>query len=1351
MVRPTEKRPSQVLWTKPLDTDHPKTPWEICEAFEKAWLKGTPPEIREYLSYSEDSDPRPLLYGLMYRDKFYREKFRQPVSREDYLKQFPQEEALLNALFPNEEALQQLFTDSGYEDIRKIGNSRISGVYKVRQKDTQDICAATVIPNFFVRKSILDGSDKQPPDFSYLIHPNITRPSEIVAGELGLILVTRFEPGYNFRELCKRYGKPVPVEVACELSRQAAAGLNCFHEHFKAHGSLTPSNALFNPEAEDAEVVKLSSVGFADLADLRLTRLAMIPPHSQFFDWRLFEAPELLEKDRLADARSDVYSLGCTLFYILTGKSPIPRRNGTRNTKVPIHELCQHCPPNLEAVIVQMMSDVPEERPQTGADVVAALIPFAEPSALREFRKTLEQDEPSTDKPKVPFRVVKNGNSQPPTVTKEEAVQPAATDIPTTKSGKTRYLWLGLTSLALVALLVGVIYYLMQPRTREVPDWAYPLVELPGPSGDWWFEEMPWYAPSVRAVLLHHLTTRNGLGPAFDDSAMATLSDDLSTCPHPDEVKRLKDLVRSLHKELPYPENEVVGGLLELKPDNYDLAALKGHYARLASQMKEESLTMPTSWHLRALLHHGAGDYPAASKDYTTALQHYENEPSLQSLQAVCARDYGQLLDEKKQDYLLAGAKFRVCLAKAKSRLLKVDCLCHWATTCRKNRQISQTWDLLDKAQTTAQKAAISQDHPLRAVIHECRGWAAFDNWQLVTARDEFVLASGMRKKQERTNPRHKLGLIWNLQAQAMIEHYRGDQSDAVKHYTLALDKIDKASDDVPRKLLSELKTRRPNLRERLADCFLFGQPHDYPQAQEKLYEAIEATGELGFDRKALWHHVAALKAKKVIADLYAGDNTKQAKMDLEKLQRWIDRRKSNASKAKEKVYGPPLLVAQSLLKLRLSDNKTERATTYHELLDLFLTSEPSRQSLDLMLLVANTLATPDVLRDDEVEDVLTQLSTITEKVHGDARVSSRYFHGFYRGAHAFFNVRQEALSPKSQDSLKKIGKVVQVAAAELTQPKGKNIVSTRGGKLIIDEESHTPVNCRLFYLTIGISDYKHDGEEFTDLQCAANDAIELARTFKNLCYDKKTGRTSDRYFELGWTPERLNRLKKRNPQLDPVLIDEQATRANILEVAHFLTKETNANDLVIVSIAGHGKLQAGSFFFLTHDFHPKKSSYQLALSQADLLGQLNAIPCHVVLLLDACHSGKATTGRTVKQEVWESVEQVMKVRPGFIVMAASESSKTAREDPAIGHGYFTAAVLEGLQGKYIGPKDDSPELLPDRIASDPRITLHNLQYYVTNRVRELSQQQQHPVVSRSDGDPTLWNIPLRPKKSDNN
>ncbi|WP_404309250.1 serine/threonine-protein kinase [Neorhodopirellula lusitana] len=200
------------------------------------------------------------------------------------------------------------------------------------------------------------------------------------AGREGSVhfLVTEFVPGTDLRRLVKENGK-LSVQQAASIVAQAAAGLAYAHESGLIHRDIKPANILVTPEGH----AKVADVGLAALAhsgDDDDPRAGKIVGTADYL------SPEQIRTPHLVGPQSDLYSLGCTLYYCATGKVPFP--NGDTRSKCKRHltqapwDPRKHTP-ELPSEFVEIIADMIEKdtrkRVQTAAEVVRRLSAFAAP------------------------------------------------------------------------------------------------------------------------------------------------------------------------------------------------------------------------------------------------------------------------------------------------------------------------------------------------------------------------------------------------------------------------------------------------------------------------------------------------------------------------------------------------------------------------------------------------------------------------------------------------------------------------------------------------------------------------------------------------------------------------------------------------------------------------------------------------------------------------------------------------------------------------------------------------------------------------------------------------------------
>jgi urea transport system substrate-binding protein len=221
-----------------------------------------------------------------------------------------------------------------------------------------------------------------------LSHPNIVAAYDTGQAGESHFLVMEFVDGINLWQLVRQHG-PLAVADACELIRQAAVGMQHAHERGLVHRDLKPSNLLLTKSGQ----VKILDLGLArpqirtsaaQAGDANLVR--QLTGQNQFLGSVDYTAPEQWENSSLVDIRADIYSLGCTLFHLLTGRSlydeepseSVFARMVSHATK-PVPSLKQFrsdAPSSLPAVLERMLAKDRVARYATPAQVAEALERF---------------------------------------------------------------------------------------------------------------------------------------------------------------------------------------------------------------------------------------------------------------------------------------------------------------------------------------------------------------------------------------------------------------------------------------------------------------------------------------------------------------------------------------------------------------------------------------------------------------------------------------------------------------------------------------------------------------------------------------------------------------------------------------------------------------------------------------------------------------------------------------------------------------------------------------------------------------------------------------------------------------
>ncbi len=225
-----------------------------------------------------------------------------------------------------------------------------------------------------------------------LHHPNIVTAHDAEQVGSVTVLVMEFVEGRTLADVLRDRG-PLPIAEACGYAIQAAAGLAHAHALGMVHRDVKPPNLMLTPDGR----VKILDFGLARFLSEGAAG-ACTPPGAETGEagvtGRLtqtgacmgtldYMAPEQAKDARTADARADVYSLGCTLYHLLTGQAPFPGGTGPdklhrirTEEPAPLSTLRPDAPPELSALIGRMMAKTPEERYASAADVADALARF---------------------------------------------------------------------------------------------------------------------------------------------------------------------------------------------------------------------------------------------------------------------------------------------------------------------------------------------------------------------------------------------------------------------------------------------------------------------------------------------------------------------------------------------------------------------------------------------------------------------------------------------------------------------------------------------------------------------------------------------------------------------------------------------------------------------------------------------------------------------------------------------------------------------------------------------------------------------------------------------------------------
>jgi serine/threonine protein kinase len=283
--------------------------------------------------------------------------------------------------FQAEQLLQgkwKRFTIGKYKVLEKLGSGGMGTVFLCEHKLMRRRVAVKVLP---VPKSddrsSLDRFYREAKAAAAVDHPNIVRAYDIDQDENLHFLVMEYVDGTNLQDLVRKVG-PLPVLRACHYVYGAAAGLQYASEIGLVHRDIKPGNILI----DRAGVVKLLDMGLARFFHDEEDQLTRQNDES-VLGTADYLAPEQAIDSHTVDIRADIYSLGATFYYLLTGNQPFPEGSVAQKliwhqSREPksVKEVRADVPDDLAAVVRTMMAKDPKNRSQKPTDVMAALAPW---------------------------------------------------------------------------------------------------------------------------------------------------------------------------------------------------------------------------------------------------------------------------------------------------------------------------------------------------------------------------------------------------------------------------------------------------------------------------------------------------------------------------------------------------------------------------------------------------------------------------------------------------------------------------------------------------------------------------------------------------------------------------------------------------------------------------------------------------------------------------------------------------------------------------------------------------------------------------------------------------------------
>jgi serine/threonine protein kinase len=342
-----------------------------------------------------------------------------------------------------------------YQLLERLGSGGMGTVFKARHLRLKKLVALKVLRFDSQHDEHLSARfSREIEAIGQLHHPNIVQAYD--AGEAAGIsyLAMELVAGRDVETHCRSLGQ-LPWRSACEIIQQAALGLQHAHERGFLHRDVKPSNLL------------VSSEGVVKVADLGLARLTRAETGSLTDAGFIVGTPDYISPEQSRggelDARSDLYSLGCTLYRMLAGVVLFPPPDfDTRAKKMsahaersarPLAELRDDLPPGVLSLMDRLLAKDPDQRPASAAALAAELRGLTAGHGLSELTAqiSLTEDLPTPA-------------SEPElhSTTRPKAGQTVTIASSRARVSKSRWLWT--TTAACLLSLAALAAWLLVPR-----------------------------------------------------------------------------------------------------------------------------------------------------------------------------------------------------------------------------------------------------------------------------------------------------------------------------------------------------------------------------------------------------------------------------------------------------------------------------------------------------------------------------------------------------------------------------------------------------------------------------------------------------------------------------------------------------------------------------------------------------------------------------------------------------------------------------------------------------------------------------------------------------------------------
>jgi serine/threonine protein kinase/formylglycine-generating enzyme required for sulfatase activity len=266
-----------------------------------------------------------------------------------------------------------------YVLLSKIGAGGMGQVFKAHHRRMKRLAAIKLLPPSLTKdEAAVKRFEREVEAAAKLSHPNIVQTHDAGVQRDVWYLVMEYVEGRDLAGVVAENG-PLPIDLAVDYVRQAAHGLAFAHDNGVVHRDIKPANLLLDKRGN----VKILDMGLARFEDAATAANDGLTQSGQVMGTIDYMAPEQAFDTRHADARADIYSLGCSLYRLLTGmnlfegETLVQKLMAHQQQAAPDLSLRRaDAPRALNAIFQKMVAKKPQDRYQTMAEVEAALVAF---------------------------------------------------------------------------------------------------------------------------------------------------------------------------------------------------------------------------------------------------------------------------------------------------------------------------------------------------------------------------------------------------------------------------------------------------------------------------------------------------------------------------------------------------------------------------------------------------------------------------------------------------------------------------------------------------------------------------------------------------------------------------------------------------------------------------------------------------------------------------------------------------------------------------------------------------------------------------------------------------------------